>query len=100
MLSVLKLSLQFNQKCLKIDFKNLQEPNWDEVTEEQKLDVYKFRIDLKEDDINNCTKVLCVILYITGESCNAVFMKIKGNSCKDLISDINNVEKITKINNY
>ena len=49
MLSGLKLSLSFNQKCVKIDFKNLQEPNWVEVIEEQKLDVYKFRIDVKED---------------------------------------------------
>ena len=56
MLSVLKL------KCIKIDFKNLQEPNWDEVTEEQKSDVYKFRIDVKEDDIDKCREVLPVIL--------------------------------------
>ena len=54
MLSVLKLSLPFNQKFIKIDLKDLQEPNWDEMTEEQKLDVYKFRIDVKEDDINEC----------------------------------------------
>ena len=33
MLSVLRLNLQFNQKCVKIDFKNLQEPNWDELAE-------------------------------------------------------------------
>ena len=46
MLSVLKLSLPFNQQCIKIVLKNLQEPNWDEVTEGQKLDVYKFRIDV------------------------------------------------------
>ena len=58
MLSVLKLSLSFNQKYIKIDFKNLQEPKWDEVTEEQKFDVYKFRIDVKEDDINKCRDVL------------------------------------------
>ena len=32
-------NLKFNQKYIKIDFKNLQEPNWDEVTEELKLDV-------------------------------------------------------------
>ena len=49
MLSVLKLSLPFNQKYIKIDLKNLQELNWDEVTEEKKLDVYKFRIDVEED---------------------------------------------------
>ena len=66
MVSVFKLSLPFNQKCIKIDFKNSQEPNWDEVTEEQKLDVYKFRIDVKEDDINKCREVLPVILYLSG----------------------------------
>ena len=37
-LSFLKLSLAFNQQCIKTDLKNLQEPNWDEVTDEQKLD--------------------------------------------------------------
>ena len=42
MLSVLKLSLPLNQQYLKIDLNNLQEPNWDEVTEEQKLDVDEF----------------------------------------------------------
>ena len=72
-LSVLKLSLTFNQKCIKIDFKNLPEPNWDDVTEEQKLDAYKFRIDVKEDDINKCREVLPVILYLAGNCCNVVF---------------------------
>ena len=73
----LKLSLPFNQKCIKIDFKNLQELNWDEVIEEQKLDVYKFRIDVKEDDINKCREVLHVILYLAGYCCHVVFNKMK-----------------------
>ena len=51
-LSVLKLSLAFNQQCIKIDLKNLQKPNRDEVTDEQKLDVYEFRIDFNEDNVN------------------------------------------------
>ena len=72
MLSVLKLNLPFNKQSIKIDLKNLQEPNWDEVTEEQKLDVYKFRIDVKEDDINKCREVLTVILYFAGYCCYAV----------------------------
>ena len=38
-LPVLKLSLSFNQEYIKIDLKNLQEPNWDKVTKEQKLDI-------------------------------------------------------------
>ena len=67
--SVLKLSLPFHQKLIRIDFKNLQEPNWDEVTEEQKLDVYKFRIDVKEDDINKRREVLPVILYLANYYC-------------------------------
>ena len=34
------------------------------MTEEQ--NVYKFRIDVKEDDINKCREVLSVILYLAG----------------------------------
>ena len=63
MLSVLKVSLPLNQQYIKIDLKNLQEPNWDEVTEKQKLDMYKYRIDVKEGDVNKCRKVLTIILY-------------------------------------
>ena len=61
MLSVLKLSLPSNQQCIKIDLKNLQAPNWAEMTEVQKIDVYKFRIDVKEDDVNKCREILTVI---------------------------------------
>ena len=46
MLSILKLSLPFNQQYIEIDLKNLQELNWDEITEKQKLNVYKFRIEV------------------------------------------------------
>ena len=60
MLSVLKLSLPLNQEYVKINLKNLQEPNWDKMTEEQRLDVYKFRIGVKEDDINKCREVFPV----------------------------------------
>ena len=45
MVSVLKLNLTFNQQCTKIDLKNLQEADWNEVTEEQKLRMHKLRID-------------------------------------------------------
>ena len=58
MLSVLKLNLPFNQQCIKIDLKNLQEPNWDEITEEQKFDSFKFRIDVTEDDIDVCAEAI------------------------------------------
>ena len=81
MLPVLKLSLPFNQQYIKIDLKNLQEPNWDEVTKEQNLDVNIFRIDVK-DDINKCWEVLPVIVYLAGYCCYAAFMKIKCNSSK------------------
>ena len=66
MLSVLKLRLLFNLQCIKIDLKNFQEPNWYEVTEEQNIDVYKFRIDVKEDDFNKFSEVLPVIQYLAG----------------------------------
>ena len=98
MLSVLKLNLPFNKQYIKIDLKNLQEPNWDEVIEEQEFDSYKFRIDVKEDDINKCREVLPVIL--AGYCYYAVFKKIKCNSCKDLISGRDNVEEIPEINCY
>ena len=52
--SVLELILPLNQHYIKIDLNNLQEPNWDEVTEEQKLDAYKFRIDVKDYYVNKC----------------------------------------------
>ena len=56
------MSLPFNQQCIKFNLKNLQDPNCDEVTEEQKFDVYKFRIDLKEE-INKCREVFPVIQF-------------------------------------
>ena len=62
MLSVWKLNLPFNKQGIKTDLKNFQEPNWDELIEDQKLDCYKFRIDVKEDNINKCRDVLPVIL--------------------------------------
>ena len=60
---VLKLSLTLNQQYIKIDWKNLQETNWDEVTEEWMLDVYKFRIDVKKDDVSQWRGVLPVLLF-------------------------------------
>ena len=80
MLSPLKLSLPLNQQYIKIDLKNLQESNWYEVTKELKLDMYKFRTDSKEDDVNKCIEVLPVILYFAGCCC---YNKIKCNNCKN-----------------
>lgn len=37
---------------------NLQEPNLDEVTEDEKLDMDNFRITVKEDDVNKCRILL------------------------------------------
>ena len=76
---------------------NLQEPNWDEVTEKQKLDVYKFRIDLKESDVQKHREVLSVIKYLAGYCCYVVFKKIKCNSCKDFISGRDNMEDVPEI---
>ena len=95
MLSVLKLSLRNNQEYNEINFKHLQEPNWDEEKKEQKLDVHIFRIDVKEADINKWRKVLPVILYLADYCCYVVFKNIKCNICKDLISGRDNVEEIT-----
>ena len=79
--------------------KNLQEPIWDKVTKEQKLHVYKFKIDDKEDDVDKCS-VFPFILYLAAYWCYALFKKIKCNSCKDLISGRDNVEEIPEINSY
>ena len=35
---------------------NLQEVNWNEMTEEQNLDVYKFNIDVTDNDVHQCKK--------------------------------------------
>ena len=70
------------------------------MTEEQKLDVYKFRIDLKEEDINKCREIISVIKYFAGYCCYVSFEKIKCKSCKDLISGRDNMEEIPEINSY
>ena len=62
--------------------------------------MYKFRIDVKDDDLNKCREVLPVIIYFTGYCCHAVFKKIKCNNCKSLISGSDNVEEIPEINTY
>ena len=63
------------------------------MTEEQKFDMYKFRIDVKEDDVNKCREGIPVILYFAGYCCYAIFKKIKCNSCKDLICGRNILNK-------
>ena len=90
------MCLPLNQQYIKIDLKNLQEPNWAQVTEKQKLEVYKFRINVKEDDVNKYRKVLPIIRYLAGNYRYAVFKKIRCNSCKNLISRRNIVEEIPK----
>ena len=69
------------------------------MTEEQKLNVHKFRIDIKEHDVNKCREVFPVILYF-GYYCYANLKKIKWNCCKNWISGIDHVEEIIEINNY
>ena len=72
------LVLPFNQQCIEIYLKNLQEPNRGAINS------YTFRIDCKEGDINKCREVLPVILYLAGYYYYAVLKKNKWNSCKDL----------------
>ena len=69
------------------------------MTDEQKLNVYKFRIDVKEADINKC-RVFPVILYLAGYRCYVVLKKIKCNSCKDSIPTRDNVEEKPERKNY
>ena len=70
-LSVLKLSLPLNYQS--INLMNLQEVNWNEMTEEQNLDVYKFNIDVTDNDVHQCKEVLPIIIHLAGYCCHAVF---------------------------
>ena len=45
---------------------NLQEVNWNELTEEQNLDVYKFNIDVTNNDVHLRKEVLPIIIYLAG----------------------------------
>ena len=94
MLTILKQNLPFNHQYVKIDLKNLREPN------KQKLNVNKYRIYVKDDDVNKCREVLPVIIYFAGYCCYAVLKKIKCNNCKCLISGWDNVEEKAEINSY
>ena len=71
MLSVLKLSLPLNNKS--INLMNFLEVNWNEMTEEQNLDVYKFNIDVTDNDVHQCKEVLPIIIHLACYCCNAVF---------------------------
>ena len=83
MLSVLKLNLPLNQS---INLMNLPEVNWNEMTEEQNLDVYKFNIDVTDNDVHQCKEVLSIIIYLAGYCCYAILIKMKCYSCKSLVS--------------
>ena len=73
MLSVLKLSLPLNNQS--INLMNFQEVDWNEMTEDQNLDVYKFNIDVTDNDVHQCKEVLPIIIYLAGYCCNAVLKK-------------------------
>ena len=96
MLSVLKLSLSINNQS--INLMNLPEVNWNEMTEEQNLDVYKFNIDVTDNDVHQCKEVLPIIIYLAGYCCNAVFKKMKCYSCKSLVSGRDDM--LPDINSY
>ena len=49
---------------------------------------------------NKCREVFPVIQYLAVCFCDAVFKKIKYNSCKDLISRRDIGEEIPEINSY
>ena len=70
LLSVLKFSLPLNN--LSINLMNLQEVNWNEMTEEQNLDVYKFNIDVTDNDAHQCKEVLPIIIYLASYCCYAI----------------------------
>ena len=96
MLSVLKLSLPLNNQS--INLMNLQEVNWNEMTEEQNLDVYKFNIDVTDNDVHLCKEVLPITIYLAGYCCNAVFKKMKCYSGKSLVS--RREDMLPDINSY
>ena len=96
MLSVLKLSLPLNNQS--ISSMNLQEVNWNEMTEEQNLDVYKFNIDVTDNDIHQCKEVLPIIIYLAGYCCNTISKKMKCYSCKSLVSGRDDM--LPDINSY
>ena len=70
MLPVLKLSLPLNNQS--INLMNLQEVNGNEMTVEQNLDVYKFNIDVTDNDVHQCKEVLPIIIYSAGYCCYAI----------------------------
>ena len=96
MLSILKLSLPLNNQS--INLMNLQEVNWNEMTEEQNLDVYKFNIDVTDNDVHQCKEDLSIIIYLAGYCCYAVFKKMKCYSWKSLVSGRDDM--LPDINSY
>ena len=54
---------------------NLQEVNWNEMTEEQNLDVYKSNIDVTDNDVHQSKEVPPIKIYLSGYCSYAVFMK-------------------------
>ena len=67
------MSTHFNNQS--INLMHLQEVNWNEMTEEQNLDVYKFNIDVTDNDVHQCKEVRPIMIYLAGYCCNAVFKK-------------------------
>ena len=59
--------------------------------------MYKFRIDVKENDVDKCREV---IIYFTGYCYYTVFKKIKCNTCKNIVSERDNLKEIPEINSY
>ena len=68
------------------------------MTEEQNLDVYKFNIDVTDNDVHQCKEVLPIIIYLAGYCCNAILKKMKCHSCKSLVSGRDDM--LPDINSY
>ena len=90
MLSVLKLSLPLNNQS--INLMNLQEVNWNKMTEEQNLDVYKFNIDVTDNDVHHHYNIFSGLLLLSR------LKKIKCYSCKSLVSGRDDMQP--DINSY
>ena len=91
-MSYLQLSKSFDKKQF------FQEPNWDEMAGQQNLDLYRFNIDVSDEDIKESMEVIPIIYYLAGYCCYAVFRKNKCNGCKNLITGTGS--EIPEINCY
>ena len=65
------------------------------MTEEQNLDIYKSNIDVTDNDVHQCKKVLPIIIYL---AVMPFLKKMKCYSCKSLVSGKDDM--LPDINSY